>query len=166
MVKNLFLIRHAETAEANANQRDIERGLTPKGYIDASRVGRYLFEKQCHPDIILSSTAQRAMATTELLAEQLKFDANKIMYLEELYQASVRSLFNLLTEQKESHTQIVVVGHNPVLTYLAEYLTGEEIGSIVPCGVVKIQFDSHSWSTISKDLAKLVSYTMPEYMTI
>lgn len=166
MTKNLFLIRHAEAAEPNANQRDIERDLTPKGYRDAPRVGRYLFEKQVHPDLIMSSTAQRAMATTELLAEQLKFDVNKINYLEELYQASVRSLFNLLAEQKEKHNFIVIIGHNPVLTYLAEYLTGEEIGSVVPCGVVHIQLESETWATISKDTATLVSYLMPEHITL
>lgn len=162
MIKNLFLIRHAEAAESNANQRDKERDLTPKGYRDAPRVGRYLFEKQYHPDAILSSTAQRAVATTELLAEQLKFDVSKIIYLEELYQASVRSMFNLLAEQK--HDSIVIVGHNPVLSYLAEYLTGEEIGSMAPCGVAHIQFESDTWSAISKDNASLVSYLMPENM--
>lgn len=164
MVKNLFLIRHAEAAEPSANQRDRERDLTPKGYRDAPRVGRFLFEKQYHPDAILSSTAQRSIATTELLAEQLKFDTSRIVYLEELYQASVRSLFNLLSEQK--HDQIILVGHNPVLTYLAEYLTGEEIGSIVPCGVVHIRLETDTWATISKDNATLVSYLMPEDMTL
>ncbi len=166
MVKNLFLIRHAESAEPSANQRDIERELTPKGYRDAPRVGRYLFEQQWLPDVILSSSAQRAVATAELLAEQLKFDTSKIKYSEDVYQASVRSLLNIIAEQKDMYNQIIVVGHNPVLTYLAEYLSGEEIGNMVACGVAHIQFEIESWAEVSKDNAKLISYKTPENMTI
>lgn len=166
MIKNLFLVRHAEAAEPTANQRDIERELTPKGYRDAPRVGRYLFEQQWRPEVILSSSAQRAVATAELLAEQLKFDTNKIKYSEDIYQASVRSLLNVITEQKDSHDQIVIVGHNPVLTYLAEYLSGEEIGNMVACGVAHIQFEINNWAEVSKETATLVSYKTPENMTI
>lgn len=165
MVRNLFLVRHAEAAEANASQRDIERDLTPKGYRDAPRVGRYLFEQQCRPEVILSSAAQRAMATAELLAEQLKFDTGKIKYMEELYQASVRSILQLVGEQKENCQQIMIIGHNPVLTYLAEYLTGQEIGSIASCGVVNIKFILDNWSEISQDTAELLTYTTPEEMS-
>lgn len=162
MVRNLFLIRHAQAAKPSTGQRDIERDLTPKGYRDAPRAGRYMFEQQWQPDIILSSSAQRAMATAGLLAEQLRFDTNRIKYLEELYQASVRSLLHLVSEQKDAQKQIIIVGHNPALTYLAEYLTGQEIGNIVTCGIVNIKVDADSWAEISKDTAELASYIMPE----
>lgn len=166
MVRNLFLIRHAKAAEPSASQKDINRDLAPKGYQDAPRAGRYMFEQQWHPDIILSSSAQRAMATAELLAEQLRFDTNRIKYLEELYQASVRSMLQLLSEQKDTQQQIIIVGHNPVLSYLAEYLTGQEIGSIVPCGIVNIRLETDTWAEISKDTAELDSYTIPENMIL
>lgn len=166
MVKNLFLVRHAEAAEANANQRDFERELTPKGYRDAPRVGRYLFEKQFQPNIIWSSNAQRAIATSELMAEQLKFDPHRIKTSEDIYHASVRSLLQLITEQKNSHDQVLVVGHNPAMTYLAEYLTGEEIGDMLPCSVVHITFDVEHWMEVSQDSGNLEAYLIPDNLIL
>lgn len=165
MAKTLLLVRHAEAAEANANQRDAERELTPKGYRDAPRIGRYLFDKQVLPHVIWSSTAQRALATSELIAEQLKFDTLKIKTSVDIYQASVRSLLQLVNEQKEQHEQVLIVGHNPAITYLAEYLTGEEIGDMVPCGVVYVSFAVDEWGQISQDTGTLEAYLQPDHLT-
>ncbi len=166
MVKNLFLVRHAEAAEANANQRDVERELTAKGYRDAPRVGRYLFEQQLQPSIIWSSNAQRAMATAELVAEQMKYDTLKIKTSEDIYHASVRSLLQLINEQKDAHDQVLIVGHNPAISYLAEYLTGEEIGDMMPCGVVHVTFEVEKWAEVSQDTGKMAYYLTPDKLAM
>ncbi len=163
--KNLFLVRHAEATELGSGQKDTDRALTPTGYQDAPRIGRYLFLKECQPDVILSSDAIRAQTTAMLLAEQFKYERHKIQYTEDIYKASVRSLLSIINNQKDTYSQVLIVGHNPVLTYLAEYLTKKEIGSISPCGVVHLTCDADSWMEFSEGNAKLEDYMFPEKLS-
>lgn len=163
--KNLYLVRHAEATELGAGQKDIDRALTPTGYQDAPRIGRYLYLHECYPDLIISSDAIRAQTTAMLLAEQLKFERHKIQYTEEIYKASVRSLLGIINQQRDTYTQVIIVGHNPVLTYLAEYLTKKEIGSVVPCGVVHLACKAESWMEFSEGNVELVDYVFPEKLT-
>ncbi|WKN30464.1 histidine phosphatase family protein [Porifericola rhodea] len=162
MVKNLFLVRHAEAAEAIAGIKDIERDLTAKGYRDAPRVGKYLFELNVSTDAMLSSSAQRARATAELMAEQLKYEQHKIAYVEELYNASVRSMLQIINEAKPHWNKLIVVAHNPSISYLAEYLSGEAIGNMVPAGMVNLSFEIDNWSEVSEGLGKLEKYVTPD----
>ncbi len=163
--KNLYLVRHGEATESGAGQKDIDRALTPTGYQDVPRIGRYLFLQSCQPDVLISSNAVRAQTTAILLAEQLKYERHKIHYSEEIYHASVRSLLSLINNQKDAHHQVMVVGHNPVLTYLTEYLTKHEIGSIVPCGVAHLTFEADSWMELSEGNAQLYDYMYPEKLS-
>ncbi|MFP4091737.1 MAG: SixA phosphatase family protein [Cyclobacteriaceae bacterium] len=165
MVKSLLLIRHAESAQAQAGTKDIERSLTAKGFSDASRVGRYLAENEQLPDAVLSSTAQRAKYTCELICEQFKFSLDKIDYREEMYNASVRNLLQIINELEESCRLAVLIGHNPAISYLAEYLSGEEIGNMEPCAVVKLQFESGQWQMAGQQTASLVYHLSPEQIT-
>jgi phosphohistidine phosphatase len=163
--KNLFLVRHAEATELGTGQKDIDRALTPTGYQDAPRIGRYLFLQECQPDVILSSDAVRAQTTAMLLAEQLKYERHKIQYTEEIYKASVRSLLSIIHNLKDTYSQVLIVGHNPVLTYLAEYLTKKEIGAMASCGVVHLTCNAESWTEFSEANVQLVDYMIPEKLS-
>lgn len=162
MVKNLFLVRHAESSEAVAGIKDIERELTAKGYRDAPRVGRYLFELNIHPGAMLCSSAQRARVTAELMAEQLKYELHKIDFSDDLYNASVRTLLRIINELKDSWDNVIIIAHNPAVSYLAEYLSGEAIGNIVPAGTVNLTFEVEQWKEVSEGTGKLITYTTPE----
>ncbi|WPP50252.1 SixA phosphatase family protein [Catalinimonas niigatensis] len=162
MVKNLFLVRHAESSEAVAGIKDIERELTAKGYRDAPRLGRYLFELNIHPDAMFSSNAQRARATAELMAEQLKYEIHKIEFSEDLYNASVRTLLRIINEAKDDWHTLIIIAHNPAVSYLAEYLSREAIGNIVPGGVVNLTFEIEGWKEVSEGTGKLLSTIDPE----
>jgi phosphohistidine phosphatase len=162
MVKKLFLGRHAESAEAVAGIKDIERDLTAKGYRDAPRVGKYLFEQNLLPDAMISSNAQRAKATAELMAEQLRYEIHKIDFSEDLYNASVRTLLRIINEAQNTWSSLILVAHNPAISYLAEYLSRENIGSIVPGGMVILNFEISSWEEVSEANGKLDLYIQPD----
>ena len=48
-----------------------------------------------------------------------------------------------------------LVGHNPGMTCLAEYLTRKQIGSLPTCGVACIEMDIDSWSLAGRGLGNL-----------
>ncbi len=162
MAKVLFLIRHAESLESGRGQKDKDRILSPTGYQDAPRVGQYLYNQHCRPDIMIASDAERARITALLIAEQLKFERHKILLEEDVYKASVRSLLELINNQKEAYEQVMIIGHNPVVTYLAEYLTRKEIGSMAPCSVARLSCESDNWKGFSEGNVDLLAYITPE----
>lgn len=162
MIKELFLVRHATANEAEKGRKDSERELSPKGYQDATRLGYHLLEQQQVIDLMLVSTAQRARSTAEILAEQMHY-GERIDHSDELYQASVRSVLSLINQQSEAVRRLMIVGHNPTLTYLMEYLTGEAVNGLVPGGLFLLQIPV-PWAEVSQQTATLDTYLDPEQL--
>jgi phosphohistidine phosphatase len=160
MEKTLVLMRHAKSREQERGKKDFDRILSEEGIRDASLVGRFLYNKNINADRILSSPATRAKETAELISEQMKFDTNRIHYVEDIYTGSVRSLLLLINEMSEDCKNIVIIGHNPAVTYLAEYLTKSVIGNIEECGYALIKVDSQ-WETVSEGTCYLDYYQFP-----
>jgi phosphohistidine phosphatase len=164
MVKHLYLIRHAEAVEKKSYQADKDRELTPVGVEQSVQIGAYFLRENIPVDIIYSSTAERARQTAILASDMLKFDTSKIIFDDELYDASVRTFFQFINKLDSSNHNVMCVGHNPTLSYLAEYLTKAEIGDIPASGVIGMRFNIHSWGEISEGTAELLYQIHPEMM--
>jgi phosphohistidine phosphatase len=162
MTKNLFLVRHAKSDWSVSGQKDFERQLNGRGLNDAPKMGRKLYEMGMKPDLIISSPAVRARLTAELIAEQLKYDTDKIVFNEEIYEASVRSLLKVINSIDDKNQTVIIVGHNPTFTYIAESLTKREIGNIPTCGAVQIEFNLNSWKEVSEGTGTMKSYNYPK----
>ena len=161
MVKKLFLARHAQASETEPGIKDIDRFLTRTGQREAMYVGMFMKKHDIIPDLIISSTAQRAMTTAKIVAEQLKYPVEEILEEPEMYEASVRIFLRMINELDVNCQQVMMVGHNPTVTYLAELLTGAVIGNIEPGGVVEIHFANDSWKEVSQHTGTLIQYKTP-----
>lgn len=160
MPKDLFLVRHAQAEEADFGVKDFDRLLTPDGEIMASKIGKVLSDLVHNPDAILSSSSMRTKQTTALLTEQLQFNPVQIEVLDDLYEASTRILLRVINELGAGLNKVVIVGHNPSISYLAEYVTGAEIGNVAPAGFVHLNYDGE-WNEISAKNMELVNYHLP-----
>ena len=163
-MKKLYLLRHARAEERQSGQKDSERQLTPIGLQNATRMGINFRNRHIQFDIILTSPADRAFFTASLIAEQLKFETSRIHINDEIYEASVRTLLQVVNNLKDEWNNVLIVGHNPTITYLAEYLTDKAIGNITTCGVVLISFETSSWAEITQNSGELVNYEYPELL--
>ncbi|MTI40684.1 SixA phosphatase family protein [Fulvivirga lutimaris] len=164
MIKNLYLLRHARSSEKASGQQDIERTLNSTGLQNATRMGINFTQKNYQFDIILCSPAIRALATASLIAEQIKYDTGRIHQNDEIYEASIRTLLRVVNQLKEEWNSVLIVGHNPSVTYLSEYLTKAEIGDMTTCGVTHIQFENLKWEEVSEATGNLVSYEHPDQL--
>ena len=164
MTRDLWLVRHADSIAAEVGQSDIDRELSSKGYQDATRLGHYLYTQQQDIDLMLVSTAQRAQRTAEILTEQMHYSNHKFRLSEDLYQASVRSMLGLINQQTASVHQLMIIGHNPTLVYLAEYLSGEPISNMVPGGLFSLRLTVDHWEEVSQRNVTLTSYIVPDQL--
>lgn len=162
MSKTLFLLRHAKSDWADSGQKDFYRELNSRGYADAPKMGIRMNELGVKPDVIFCSSSKRTVLTCEYICERINYLLDSVIFDDDLYEASSRTLLNKINAVEDSNNNALFVGHNPTFTYIAEYLTGKEIGEIPTCGCLKITFDVNSWSEISKDLGKLEWFIFPK----
>ena len=162
MSRFLYLMRHAQSADKQPDQADKERELTLKGMRDARLIGRHLYAQKIIPKIILSSTAVRAKTTAQLVSEALNVETEKIQLDDGLYEASVRTFLELVKEIDDSINSVMCVGHNPGISYLAEYLTKAEIGDMPPAGLSIIQFQTMHWNDSNEGTGILTTFLTPE----
>jgi phosphohistidine phosphatase len=164
MPLQLYLLRHAQSADRQNGQSDKVRELTPMGIKNALLMGTYLQTQKLPVDIIVTSPSERTLATSRLVADALKLDLDKIFYEEELYEASTRTFLEVVNKLDDSYQNILCVGHNPVISYLAEYLSTGEIGDMTPAGLAIIKFNFNTWKEVGQATGELINYVSPEQL--
>ena len=88
-MKRIYFIRHAEAQRDNGS--DFERALSQVGELCAIKLGEKLCSLGLAPDLIITSSAMRALCTAEIIA--IALDATKrVVPLRELYDASLWDL--------------------------------------------------------------------------
>lgn len=161
-MKKLYLIRHAKSSWDNPSLSDFARPLNPRGKRDAPLMANILNKKEIRPDKIVSSPAKRALSTAEVFALELDYPLNEIQKEEKIYHGSVNDLSECINSFEKSWKTVFLFGHNPGLTYFAEYLCGEHFGNIPTTGIVALEFHVDSWQEVSRNSGRNFFYDYPK----
>ena len=145
-MKTLLILRHAKSSWKFPELTDHDRPLNRRGKRDAPRMGRTLQERDLVPDLVISSTATRAMDTASAVAKHSGYKGKRLKF-ESLYAAEPAAYLAVLREVDDNYQRILIVGHNPGVEELIEMLTGE-IHIIPTCTLAQIEFDIEKWSTV------------------
>ena len=162
MTKTLYLIRHGEAAPKEARQDDKSRELTQGGVKESLHIGAWLRGQNTQWDLLVSSSAQRAQQTAHMISEGMKLDHPRILLEDVLYECSVRQFLQYVNNIEDAYNSVMIVGHNPAISYLAEYLTKADIGDMSPGSVAMIKFNFTSWKHVSENTGILEKYVTPE----
>jgi phosphohistidine phosphatase len=165
MKRILYLVRHATAEDGSFFLDDFNRQLTPGGIIETARMGKLLFNKGVKPDCIISSSADRALQTAKIMAEQLAFDIESVVATKEIYESGPRNYMELINSLADSCEKVMIVGHNPGITFLAEYLTHTDMGNMTQCSVATVEFKDLAWAAVSARTCTLMSYDSPQQLT-
>ena len=122
-MKTLLVLRHAKSSWDDRSLSDHDRPLNPRGHRDAPRMGELLDDEGIWPDLILSSTANRAATTAQLLTGGQSF-TGEIRYLSELYLAGPDDYIDTIRRLAGDADSVMVVGHNPGLELIVQMMTG------------------------------------------
>ena len=122
-----------------------------------------LGEHVATPDCVISSDADRAAATATALIRSLSFPQSRLRLEPELYMASPQQVLDLITVQGDTCHSLMIVGHNPTLTALANHLIATlRLDNLPTCGVVGMEFDCDSWSQVRGRQARLTYLDYPK----
>jgi phosphohistidine phosphatase len=156
-MKKLLLIRHAK-AEKITSVKDIDRPLKYIGIQDARFMADRLKEKSVIPQFIVTSPALRTKTTAEIFADFLKLpnpELNKA-----IYDASQQALLDVINHLPAEYDFIALVGHNPGISQILYYLTGES-REVHTSTVALIEFEVDDWKEVSGDSGSLTYYSSP-----
>lgn len=157
----LFILRHAKSSWDNARLADHDRPLNERGLRDAPYMGQLLRREGLIPDLIITSTAERALRTAEMVALACGYDRdlqiNRHFYLAgpETYLATLRHL----APEVQS---VMVVGHNPGLEELLERLTGRS-EAMPTAALAHLSFPIEHWADLrGNGSGRLQNFWLPQ----
>lgn len=142
---------------------DWERPLNARGEKNAPLMARQLAERVVKPDAIVSSHAVRAMMTAKVYAQALGFAEEAIEIDRAAYGAGVDELLDIIRDFDNRQTAMMLVGHNPGLTDLANYLCDALVTDDLPtCGIVVISLPVEHWQAVTASEGTLVDLLSPK----
>jgi phosphohistidine phosphatase len=133
MIRRVMLLRHGKSSWEHEGVSDHDRPLLERGEKDAVRLGSHLTTTDRLPDLIISSTARRAVETARRVAEICAFP-HPVEHRPELYLCEPEVFLTLFTELPDEVSLPLFVAHNPGLEAVVRHLTGR----LIPMGTANL----------------------------
>ena len=125
-------------------------------------MGARLARRKDRPDLIVSSPAIRALTTARIIAKTLGYPRKDIVVNDRLYGAGIVELLDVIRNTDESVATLMLFGHNPGLTELANHLGPRPIPNLPTCGVLHLRFDADTWSVVGHARGGEVLFDFPK----
>ncbi|MGC8864718.1 MAG: SixA phosphatase family protein [Bacteroidales bacterium] len=148
-MKTLIVVRHAKSSWEFPDLEDTQRPLLDKGKKRTQKVINHLIKSRFRrPDLIFSSHAVRALETARMFARAFEYPENQIIQSKTIYEGDK----NMITDQffglDEEIKSVMIVGHNPTLTYFVNQWLSDPIEWIPTSGVVVLRIPAKNWQEI------------------
>lgn len=166
MKRQLLVMRHAKSDRAGESGDDFARPLAKRGLKDAPRIGQWLLANDLLPDHLLASPAVRARETALAVAGALGLPAESVHFDERLYLAGCERLLEVVAEAPAKARRLLLVGHNPGLDELVEYLAEDPParstgGKLMTTAALACFETDESWRRLSPGGARLLQLLRP-----
>ncbi|MDP3858120.1 MAG: histidine phosphatase family protein [Stagnimonas sp.] len=158
----LTLIRHAKSSWDYPELSDFERPLNERGRRDAPRLAARLARDLPRPSRLISSPATRALATARIFAEAWAVDFEQIQIEPRIYEASRKTLVELVRSLPDELGHVALFGHNPGLSELAQTLADCPFDEMPTCAVVHLQLEGRQWRQLAPGKGRLLAYLYPK----
>lgn len=160
-MKQLTIVRHAKS-DWSTGLTDFQRPLNRRGKKAAPEMGKRLAAAGYVPDLILSSPAERTRSTAAAVTAALGLDPSMILFDDRLYGAGVGLFLEVLAEIDPTVVHTMLVGHNPGITDLANYLGDRPIQNVPTAGVVHIEMEVRGWRDLTQSCGPTVMFDYPK----
>ena len=149
-MKKLLLLRHGNATFSDSGMADYDRPLNNRGKKEINNIAHKLLENKLIPDIIITSTAKRALSSADIVKNIIRISNNDISQLREteiLYSASISEYIDILQSQNKSISTILIVAHNPAISGFCSRITGKHTG-MGTGNLCLLELDIDNWSEI------------------
>lgn len=166
-MKRISLVRHGKSSWKHFGLADFDRPLNGRGKKNvpemAQRYCRFLEVNDIpKPELIVTSSANRALTTANLLCEGLGISIEKLQLSEKLYHASIEEIEYVISNLPEIHSHVAMVGHNPGFTCFGNQYSEPNIENIPTAGIVCIEFNVEHWLDVPGRQGKRLWFDYPK----
>ena len=158
-MKRLIIMRHAKSSW-DLPVSDHQRPLNERGLKNAPEMGRRILKSQVIPEIIYSSDAVRAFTTAQLVRDYINPNI-PIQVEPKIYDSTLQTLLKIIESFDEKYATVLMVGHNPTISLLANYLAGNPVGYFATGAMACLEF-SCPWNEISGSTGRLIFFDFPK----
>ena len=162
MPKTVYFIRHAKSSWENPGMKDFDRPLNPRGLRDAPFMAKLLRGKGVEIDQIIASPANRAFTTASYFAEEYGIAKEDIVVDRSIYEAYPETVLGIIEALNNELNTVLLFGHNPSLTTIANQFSVEYIANVPTCGIVKVEADIKEWSAFVEGIAMQTAFYYPK----
>jgi phosphohistidine phosphatase len=149
-MKTVYIVRHGKAVPAHANIADADRLLTDTGVARTCKIAEYMNETKPVIDQIIASPAERAYATALIIADKLGIKTNKVVSDEKLFTGDESDVLEVIEALDESINSVMIVGHNPTITMVANRFASPKLESLPTTGVVSVHLETEKWIDLKK----------------
>ena len=136
----LYLMRHGKSSWEIPGLTDRERSLLGKGIERSERKARELRNSGAWLDAIWTSDAVRAKQTAEIVRKVFGLATENIVVDPAIYDAEdADELRRVVLSIPDDLKSVLLVGHNPVLTELAQLFSAEPIDEMKTAQIVEVK---------------------------
>lgn len=161
-MKTLLIVRHAKSSWDSDASTDAERPLNARGKQDAPMMAKRLLEKKITIDRFVSSPAKRAKRTAQYFLEEYEGKDKQLIIYKDLYEASVKDFYKVVSEQKDGDDCIAIFSHNPGITEFANILTEVKIDNMPTCSVFAVTVKIESWKEFETTSKSFLFFDYPK----
>ncbi len=158
----LGIVRHAKSSWDHPDLNDHDRPLNKRGERDAPIMAQKVKDLFGVPDLLLSSSANRAFTTASIFKEIMAAEALAFNTSGSLYHASEQDILERIAMIEPSVKSALVFGHNPGMTYFANSFKGDFIDNMPTCGVVILESEANSWMEFDQTNTRRVAFIYPK----
>ncbi|MDK1018009.1 MAG: histidine phosphatase family protein [Actinomycetota bacterium] len=155
----LMLMRHAKSDWDAGASDDHSRPLAPRGIRAAQQMGEAVSELGIVPDLVVSSTANRARSTAEVARITGGWSCRLVLD-DALYGGSVAETIACAVHHSGDRERIMLVGHQPTWSMTVEFITGEHV-AMRTAAIADIELQIDDWSQIARESGTLVALLQP-----
>ena len=160
---HLYIMRHAKSDWGSPGTSDFDRPINKRGNKSAILIGQWMNANDRIPEKIISSPALRAKQTIGLVVEQIEMKKDDdISYEEDLYLASMDTLFENIHLYKNNVNSLMLVAHNPGLEEVIHFLTRDsQYRSMTTANLAIYRFENNLFD-IESDKPELIEFIKPK----
>jgi phosphohistidine phosphatase len=148
MAEQLIIARHGKSSWDYEAILDIDRPLAIRGITDSIRMAERMKSRGHIPSLIITSPAIRAIHTAVIFARVLNLSWEQLRIEEKIYPGSPEDILDLLEQVDDRYPSVMIFGHNPAFTELANHFLTHRIDNIPTAGMVILDFTSGNWKEI------------------
>lgn len=122
-------------------------------------MGELMKREGIQPYLILSSPAERAKQTAEIIKEAGELDG-ELRFEHRIYEASPQTLRQIVSEIDDAYPSAMLVGHNPGLEGFNRFLTGD-LEPMPTAALAVIELDIDTWLSANEGRGSMVRIYRP-----